>query len=110
MLVNHTDMNSKKGYTMAGNFTLKRQLPGDVVLQMGYVTNNSVGLYASEWPNAYFGALPQYTSYLIGTPGLGTVRWGKGALALTTLSIAPSLNLDPVAVVLLANLAMLEGM
>jgi hypothetical protein len=40
---------------------------------------------------------------------VGTLRWGKGALVLTTLRIAPSLNLDPVAAVLLANLAMWEG-
>jgi len=40
---------------------------------------------------------------------VGTLRWGKGALVLATLRIAPSLNLDPVAAVLLANLARWEG-
>ena len=73
LLVNYTDMNFHNGYTMAGNFTLERQLPGDVVFQVGYVTNNAVGLYASEWPNGYVGALPQYTLYSDRQPRLGRV-------------------------------------
>jgi hypothetical protein len=71
LLVNYTDMNFHNGYTMAGNFTLERQLPGDVVFQVAYVTNNAVGLYASEWPNGYVGGLPQYNLYSAATPGLG---------------------------------------
>jgi len=71
LLVNFTDMNFHNGYTMAGNFTLERQLPGDVVFQVAYVTNNAVSLGAGEYPNGYAGALPQYTPYSIATPGLG---------------------------------------
>jgi hypothetical protein len=40
---------------------------------------------------------------------VGALGWGKGALVLSTLRIAPSLDLDPVAAVLLANLAAWEG-
>ena len=36
---------------------------------------------------------------------MGALPVGKGAIVLSTLRIAPSLNLDPVAAVLLANLA-----
>jgi hypothetical protein len=36
---------------------------------------------------------------------MGVLRWGKGAVVLSTLRIAPSLSLDPIAAVLLANLA-----
>jgi carboxypeptidase family protein len=71
VLVNFTSMNLRNGYTMAGNFTLERELPGDMVLQVAYVTNDAAKLYASEWPNAYAGALPQYTLYTQTTRGLG---------------------------------------
>jgi hypothetical protein len=45
-------------------------LPGDLALQVGYVTNNAVGLYASEYPNAYVGAEAQFTPYSVADPGL----------------------------------------
>lgn len=71
LLVNYTTTNFRNGYTMAGNLTLERELPGDVVLQGAYVTNNAVKLYASEYPNAYAGAGPQFTPYTSRSPGLG---------------------------------------
>jgi len=79
LLINLTDQHLRNGYTMAGNFTLEQQLPGDVALQAAYVMNNAVKLYASEWPNAYGCAgtpgngcpLPQYTPYSAASPGLG---------------------------------------
>jgi hypothetical protein len=40
---------------------------------------------------------------------VGIIRWGKGALVLATMRIAPNLGLDPVATLLLANLATWEG-
>jgi len=40
---------------------------------------------------------------------MGALRWGKGAVVLSTLRIASSLNSDPVAAVLLANLAGWDG-
>jgi len=71
VLVNYTSMNLRNGYTMAGNVTVEREIPGDIVLQVAYVTNNAAKLYASEWPNGYSGALPQYTLYTQANPGLG---------------------------------------
>jgi hypothetical protein len=71
LLVNFTTMNFRNGYTTAGNLTLERELPGDTVLQVAYVTNNAAKLYASEWPNAYAGAFPQYRPYTTVSPGLG---------------------------------------
>ena len=77
LLTNLSSMNLRNGYTMAGNFTLEQQLPGDVVFQVGYVTNNAAKLYASEWPNGY-GCVssadcpdPQFTPYTLANPGLG---------------------------------------
>ena len=71
LLTNLLCTNLHNGYMMSGNVMLERQLPGDISFQMGYVTNNAVGLYASEYPNAYVGALPQYTPYSLADPGLG---------------------------------------
>jgi hypothetical protein len=69
---NFNSMRLRNGYTLAGNWTLERELPGDVVLQVSYVANNAVHLWASEWPNAYgTGAEPQYTPYSNANPGLG---------------------------------------
>jgi hypothetical protein len=71
ILANFTSLHYRNGYTMSGNFTLEQQLPGDAVLQIGYVFNNAAKLYASEWPNAYTGAPPAVTPYTNVTPGLG---------------------------------------
>ena len=69
--VNFNSMRLRNGYTMDGNLALQRELPGDVVLQVAYVSNNAAKLYGSEWPNAYTGAEPQFTPYTSATPGLG---------------------------------------
>jgi carboxypeptidase family protein/TonB-dependent receptor-like protein len=71
LLTNLSSMNLRNGYTMAGNLTLERQLPADVIFQVGYVTNSAAKLYASEWPNGYNGALPQFNTYSLADPGLG---------------------------------------
>ncbi|MGD0009949.1 MAG: TonB-dependent receptor [Terriglobia bacterium] len=64
----------RNGYTMSGNVTLERQLPGDIAFQMAYVMNNAARLYGNEYPNAYAGAQPQYTPYTLADPGLGMVQ------------------------------------
>jgi len=71
LLTNLTSMSYKNGYTMASNLTLEQQLPSNMALQISYVSNNAVGLYSSEWPNAYTGALPQYTPFTAVDPGIG---------------------------------------
>ena len=68
---NLTSQNYKNGYTMAGNATLEQELPGNTALQVSYAMNNAIGLYSSEWPNAYNGAMPQYAPYSQVNPGLG---------------------------------------
>jgi hypothetical protein len=71
IITNLTSMSYKNGYTMAGNVTVERELPANMDLQVSYVLNNAVGLYSSEWPNGYTGALPQYAPYTAVEPGLG---------------------------------------
>jgi len=61
------------GYGMSGNFTLERELARETVLQVGYVMNNAVGLFASEYPNGYAGALPQYAPLSAVSPNLSEV-------------------------------------
>ena len=61
------------GYAMSGNFTLERELARDTVLQVGYVVNNAVGLFASEYPNGYAGAMPQYAPLSAVSPNLSEV-------------------------------------
>lgn len=67
---NLTSNDLRNGYTISGNFTVERQLPFDTVLQAGYVFNNAVGLYASQYPNAYSGAPSKVTPYTNINPGL----------------------------------------
>jgi hypothetical protein len=64
----------KNGYTLTGNFTVEQQLPGDMALQMSFVTNNGIDLYQSSYPNAYTGAQPQNTPFTNITPGLAKCR------------------------------------
>jgi hypothetical protein len=97
LLVNYTDMDFKNGYTMAGNLMLERQLPGDVVFQVGYVTNNAVGLYGSEWPNAYANAPAAVSPYTTADPGLGEFQLTNNfahstynALQAMTRKVSPS--------------------
>jgi hypothetical protein len=71
LLTNLTTTNFQNGYTMSGNLTVEHELPFDTVLQVGYVMNNAVKLYASQWPNAYVGADPSLTPYSFTSPGLG---------------------------------------
>ncbi len=71
VIINLTSLTFRNGYTMSGNLTLEQELPGDMVLRIGYVSNNAVKLYGSEWPNAYTGAPPQATPYANVNPGLG---------------------------------------
>jgi Carboxypeptidase regulatory-like domain/TonB dependent receptor-like, beta-barrel/TonB-dependent Receptor Plug Domain len=70
LLVNFTATNFQNGYTVNGNFTIEHEFPFDMALQVGYVTNNAVKLYASEWPNAFTPADPDLTFYSVATPGL----------------------------------------
>jgi hypothetical protein len=68
---NVTSNDLHNGYTISGNFTVERQLPFDTVLQAGWVFNNAVSLYASQYPNAYSGAPSNVTPYTNVNPGLG---------------------------------------
>jgi hypothetical protein len=61
----------RNGYTISGNATVERELPGAVDLQVSYVANNGVHLYNEAEPNGYTGAEPQYTPYTQISPGLG---------------------------------------
>ncbi|PYV86668.1 MAG: hypothetical protein DMG05_19140 [Acidobacteria bacterium] len=70
LLVNFTATNFQNGYTVSGNLTVERELPFDMALQVGYVTNNAAKLYSSEWPNAYTPADPDLTPFSLATPGL----------------------------------------
>lgn len=64
----------KNGYTLSANFTVEQQLPGDMALQMSYVTSHGLDLYQSSYPNAFTGALTANTPYSNVTPGLGEIE------------------------------------
>ena len=68
---NLTSNDLHNGYTMSGNFTLERELPFNAVVQAGYVFNNAVGLYASQYPNGYTSAPLSVAKYTVANPGLG---------------------------------------
>jgi hypothetical protein len=68
---NVTSNDLHNGYTISGNFTVERELPFNLALQAGYVFNNAVGLYASQFPNAYSGAPSNVTPFTNVNPGLG---------------------------------------
>ncbi len=68
---NVTSNDLHNGYTLSGNLTVERELPHDTVLQAGYVFNNAVSLYASQFPNAYSGAPSNVTPFTNVNPGLG---------------------------------------
>jgi hypothetical protein len=93
---NIISMNWRNGYTMAGNVTLERELPGNVVMQLAYVSNNAAKLYAAEYPNAYTGALPQYTPFTLADPGLGEFhqRWSLELSSSTFLTSMRSIFPD----------------
>ena len=64
----------KNGYTITGNVTIEQQIPGDMAMQMSYVTNNSTNLYNSGYPNAYNTPLPENAPFTAVSPGLGEVQ------------------------------------
>jgi hypothetical protein len=68
---NLISMDHVNGYGINGNVTLERQLPGDVALSIAYVASNGVKIPNSEYPNAFAGALPQYTPFTDAYPGIG---------------------------------------
>ncbi len=70
LLTNVTSNDYHNGYTLSGNLTIEREIAADLVLQVGYVFNNAVGLYASQYPNAYAGADPSLTPYTNLNPSL----------------------------------------
>ncbi len=67
----------KNGYTATGNLTLEQKLPADMAMQISYVTSNAYDLYNAAYPNAYNGALTQFTPYTNVTPGLGEFQLSK---------------------------------
>ncbi len=68
---NVTSNDLHNGYTLSGNFTIERELPFNLTVQTGWVFNNAVGLYASQFPNAYSGAPSNVTPFTNVNPGLG---------------------------------------
>jgi hypothetical protein len=70
LLTNLTSDDLHNGYTISGNMTIERELPWDTVLQAGYVFNNAVSLYSSQYPNAYSGAPLSLAPYTAVNPGL----------------------------------------
>ncbi|HYM07794.1 MAG TPA: TonB-dependent receptor [Terriglobales bacterium] len=64
----------RNGYTISGNVTLEHEFPGSVAVQASYIANNGVALYNQTYPNAFSGALPQFTPYSQVTPGLGELQ------------------------------------
>jgi len=71
LVTNLTSNDLHNGYTISGNFTIERELPFNTVLQAGYVFNNAVGLYASQYPNGYTDAPANIAIYTTANPGLG---------------------------------------
>jgi hypothetical protein len=70
LLTNLTSNDFHNGYTISGNLTIERELPFSAALQAGYVFNNTVGLFASQWPNGYVGAAPNIAIYTKVNPSL----------------------------------------
>ena len=73
LLENGPSTTLRNGYTMSGNVTVERELRHDTVFQVGYVFNNAVGLFASQYPNAYSGAQPQYAPLSAISPSLSGI-------------------------------------
>lgn len=70
LLTNVTSNDLHNGYTLSGNVTVERELPWNTALQAGYVFNNAVSLYASQYPNAYTSAPLSVAPYTVLNPGL----------------------------------------
>jgi Carboxypeptidase regulatory-like domain/TonB dependent receptor len=64
----------RNGYSITGNVTVEQQIPGDMALQMSFVTNNSNNLYNGAYPNAYTNAETANAPFSTVTPGLGEVQ------------------------------------
>jgi len=64
----------RNGYTISANVTLEHEFKGGIAGQASYIANNGVALYNQTYPNAFNGALPQYTPYSNITPGLGELQ------------------------------------
>jgi len=69
----------KNGTTLQGNFTIEQMLPLDMALQAAYVTSDALNLYSPNYPNAYTGALSQYTPFTDVSPGLGEFQLAGNA-------------------------------
>jgi TonB dependent receptor len=89
------------GYTLSGNVTLEHQFAGGIAGQAAYVLSNGVDLYNSSYPNAYSGALPQFTPFSQITPGIGelemitnTAHSTYNALQLQARKISPTHGLQ----------------
>ena len=70
LLTNLTSVDYHNGYTISGNLTIERELPWNTILQAGYVFNNAVSLYASQYPNGYAGAPLSVAIYTAVNPSL----------------------------------------
>ena len=70
LLTNLTATDYHNGYTISGNVTVEHEFAHDIVLQVGYVFNNAVSLYASQYPNGYVGADPSIAIYTAINPSL----------------------------------------
>ena len=70
LLTNLTTTDYHNGYTISGNLTVEHEFGHDIVLQVGYVFNNAVSLYASQYPNGYVGADPSIAIYTAINPSL----------------------------------------
>jgi hypothetical protein len=68
---NLTSDDNHNGYTISGNLTVERELPFNTVLSAGYVFNNAIGLYASQYPNGFTDAPAKVAIYTDANPGLG---------------------------------------
>ncbi|HEV2424267.1 MAG TPA: TonB-dependent receptor [Terriglobia bacterium] len=64
----------RNGYTISGNFTLEHQFAGGIEAQASYVANDGVSLYTQDYPNAMYGAEPQYTPFTTITPGMSELQ------------------------------------
>ncbi len=77
---------------MTGNVTVEQQLPGDMAMQMSYVTNNSNNLYNSGYPNAYNTPLPENAPFTAVSPGMGEVQlfYNQGLFHYNALQVQPA--------------------
>jgi len=70
LLTNLTSVDYHNGYTISGNLTIEQELPWNTILQAGYVFNNAVSLYASQFPNGFASAPANVAIYTAMNPSL----------------------------------------